>query len=77
VVKKCPTPDQLCAADTATTASSATRIWTATKATSPVTFQRRTTSPYHMPYRTNTTSSTNEVSHVSYHGPSMIHGIRQ
>ena len=77
MVKKCPTPDQLWVADTATTASSATSIWAAMKATSPGTLHRRNTSPYHMPYRTNTTSSTNDVSHVSYHGPSMIHGIRK
>ena len=45
--------------------------------TRPATFQRRNTSPYHMPYRKNATSSTNEVSQVWYHGPSRIHGIRK
>src|SRR5215510_13680219 len=77
VLKKCATAAQSCASDTATTKRRATSTWAAKKAVSPGRLQRRCTSPHHMPYNQNTTSSTNDVIHVWYHGPARIHGTRK
>ena len=77
MVTKCPNAVQWCVSVTTARTASATSIWATTNVTSPTRLHRRYTSPYHMPYRKKSTSSTNEVTQVWYHGPAMIHGTRK